>query len=345
MTSIFIARIKLWRVAFTIAIVVSVYPVMESAGLAKGAQQDKQPSATTPGQTTPVQIDNDPQLPVVITEAQAEVGEPYDISARFPFPPFLRVPLKERMKRIVMFTMKLKNQGDRPVTGLKFAIQSPLFGNSSIGTQGKNSSLEANEEVVITFGSSVDDREDVLALVRNMRLKPLEVSYESEPSIYDKYVSQSLSLDGQNIESGRQINVVAFHELKKFTPKDSDGTNKLRLIRAEPPKHDPNSDRLMDAMESVYEMSESLRPNILYKEKAEYTPEARANKVRGTVVLNVIFGADGSIRVLRVVSGLPHGLAGQALKAAQRVRFEPAVKDGKPVDVRGNLEFSFDLDQ
>ncbi|HEY6400726.1 MAG TPA: energy transducer TonB [Blastocatellia bacterium] len=98
-------------------------------------------------------------------------------------------------------------------------------------------------------------------------------------------------------------------------------------------------------MESVYQMSESLKPTIIKKEKAEYTPEARANKVRGTVVLNVIFEADGSIRVLRVVSGLPHGLTGQALKAAQRVQFKPAVKDGKPVDVRGDLEFSFDLDQ
>jgi TonB family protein len=100
-----------------------------------------------------------------------------------------------------------------------------------------------------------------------------------------------------------------------------------------------------DVMESVYEMSETLRPTILYREKVVYTPEALANKVRGTVVLNVIFGADGDIRVLRVVRGLPHGLTGQALKAAQRVRFEPAVKDGKPVDVRGDMEFSFDLDQ
>jgi TonB family protein len=102
---------------------------------------------------------------------------------------------------------------------------------------------------------------------------------------------------------------------------------------------------MMDAAESVYELSEALKPTILKKEKAEYTPEARANKVRGAVILNVIFGADGSIRVLRVVRGLPHGLTGQALKAAQRVQFEPAVKDGKPVDVRGDLEFSFDLDQ
>jgi TonB family protein len=250
------------------------------------------------------------------------------------------------MQRMLWVTLKLKNQGDRPVNGLKFAIQSPLFGNSSGGLQGKKSSLEANEEVTITSGGSVDDREDFLDFVPNIRIKPLEVSYESETSVYDTYVSQAFSGARQNLNSeGMQINVVAFHELKKFTPNGGDGTNRLRLIRAELPKHSPHSDRMMDTLESVYEMSEALKPTILNKGKAEYTLEARANKVRGTVVLNVIFGADGDIRVLRVVRGLPHGLTGQALKAAQRVRFEPAVKDGKPVDVRGDLEFSFDLDQ
>ena len=338
MTSIFLERVKLRLAALTVAIVVSVYPALGAAGLATGTQYDKPPSVTTP-----VQVDNDPRLPVVITEARVGVGEPFDITARFPFP-FPSSPTP-RMQRNLWFTLKLKNQGDRPVTGFKFAIQSPLFPISSSGTQGKKSSLEANEEVTITCGSSVDDRGDFFDLVTNIRLKPLEVSYESETSVYDTYVSQSFSSARQDLKSGMQINVVAFHELKKFRPKGGDGTNGLRLIRANPPSPNPTSDRMMDAIESVYVMSETLKPTILKKERAEYTPEARANKVRGTVVLNVIFGADGSIRVLRVVSGLLHGLTGQALKAAQRVQFEPAVKDGKLVDVRGDLEFSFDLDQ
>jgi TonB family protein len=308
-----------------------------AAGLATGTQQDKRPTVITP-----VQVDNDSRLPVVITEAQVGVGEPFDITARLPFP-FSTRPM---MKRMLTFTLKIKNQGERPVTSLKFAIQSPLLGNSAGGRQGKESSLMGNEEVSITFGSSVDDREDVLDLVRNMRIKPLEVSYDSETSLYDTFVSQRLNGGMQNLNSeGMEINLVAFHKLKKLTPNDGGGTNRVRLIRADPPKHSPTADGMLDVRESVYVMSETLKPTILKKEKAEYTPEARANKVRGTVVLNVIFGADGSIRVLRVVSGLPHGLTGQAHKAAQRVQFEPAVKDGKPVDVRGDLEFSFDLDQ
>jgi TonB family protein len=95
--------------------------------------------------------------------------------------------------------------------------------------------------------------------------------------------------------------------------------------------------------ETVYEMSASLRPTITYKELADYTPEAREKQVEGTVVLSVLFGSNGKIGAIRVVSGLPYGLTEKAIEAARRIRFEPAMKDGKPVSVRGNLEFGFGL--
>ena len=94
---------------------------------------------------------------------------------------------------------------------------------------------------------------------------------------------------------------------------------------------------------SVEPMTASLRPTILYKEKAKYTEEARQNKVQGTVVLNVVFTADGRITNIKVVRGLPDGLTEKAIEAAQKIRFQPAVKAGQPVSVRGNLEFTFNL--
>ena len=94
---------------------------------------------------------------------------------------------------------------------------------------------------------------------------------------------------------------------------------------------------------TVEPMSASLRPTIIYKEKAKYTEEARQNKIQGTVVLNVVFTADGRITNIRVVRGLPDGLTEKAIEAAQRIRFNPAVRSGQPVSVRGNLEFTFNL--
>jgi TonB family protein len=101
--------------------------------------------------------------------------------------------------------------------------------------------------------------------------------------------------------------------------------------------------KVEQADEIVEQMSASLRPTITYKEQADYTQEAREKQIEGTVILNVLFGADGKIKAIRVVSGLPYGLTEEAIKAARMIRYEPAMKDGKPVNVRGNLEFGFRL--
>jgi TonB family protein len=94
---------------------------------------------------------------------------------------------------------------------------------------------------------------------------------------------------------------------------------------------------------SVEPMSASVRPRILYQEKAKYTEEARQNKVQGTVMLSVVFTADARIENIRVVRGLPDGLTEKAIEAAKKIRFQPAVKNGQAVSVRGTLEFSFNL--
>ena len=95
----------------------------------------------------------------------------------------------------------------------------------------------------------------------------------------------------------------------------------------------------------IQPMDASLRPTILYREKAKYTQEAKDNKVEGTVVLSVVFGADSQIGDIRVIRGLPHGLTQKAIEATSKIRFEPAMKEGQPVSVRGNIEFTFSLDK
>jgi TonB family protein len=94
---------------------------------------------------------------------------------------------------------------------------------------------------------------------------------------------------------------------------------------------------------SIQPMTASLRPTITYKEKAQYTQEAKDNNVEGTVVLNAVFGVDGQIGEIEVIRGLPYGLTESAIEAAKKIRFNPAQKDGQPAPVRGNLEFSFNL--
>ncbi len=93
----------------------------------------------------------------------------------------------------------------------------------------------------------------------------------------------------------------------------------------------------------VYAPTRDMRPTILYKERAKYTEEARQNKIQGTVVLSLIFGADGRIYDVRVVRSLPSGLTEESIAASQKIRFNPAVRDGRPVSVRMQLEYNFTL--
>jgi TonB family protein len=106
----------------------------------------------------------------------------------------------------------------------------------------------------------------------------------------------------------------------------------------------PGTGKPIDQQTSV-QSSLNLRPTVLYKEKARYTDEARRNGVQGTVFLSVIFDADGTVTSIKVLRGLPDGLNEKAIEAAKKIRFRPAIRNGQPVSVRGNLEFSFNLDR
>ncbi len=65
-----------------------------------------------------------------------------------------------------------------------------------------------------------------------------------------------------------------------------------------------------------------------------YTDDARQAGVEGTVVLDLVVGADGATHDIQVVSGLPHGLTEAAIAALRTCRFSPGEKDGQPVAVR-----------
>jgi TonB family C-terminal domain len=94
---------------------------------------------------------------------------------------------------------------------------------------------------------------------------------------------------------------------------------------------------------SVLTMDRESRPTILYQEKAKYTETARQHKAQGSVVLSVVFDANEKITGVRIIRDLPYCLTAQALIAAQKIKFKPAMKNGEPVSVRSMLEFTFNL--
>src|SRR3984893_10919310 len=84
-------------------------------------------------------------------------------------------------------------------------------------------------------------------------------------------------------------------------------------------------------------------PRVVYQPDPEYSEEARKAKYQGTCVLWLVVGPDGKPRDIRVARSLGLGLDEKAIEAVKTWKFEPAMKDGKPVAVQINVEVSFRL--
>jgi periplasmic protein TonB len=84
-------------------------------------------------------------------------------------------------------------------------------------------------------------------------------------------------------------------------------------------------------------------PKAVYSPDPEYSEEARKAKFTGTCVLWLVVGPDGRPRDIRIARSLGLGLDEKAIEAVKSWKFEPAMKDGKPVAVQINVEVSFRL--
>ena len=85
------------------------------------------------------------------------------------------------------------------------------------------------------------------------------------------------------------------------------------------------------------------RPVIISLVKPSYTKTARDNKVTGSVVMRVLVGADGIVKDVRIVRGLPDGLNEEAVKSMYGTRFKPATRNGQPIDFWITSEATFNL--
>jgi TonB family protein len=85
------------------------------------------------------------------------------------------------------------------------------------------------------------------------------------------------------------------------------------------------------------------RLEIKAKPKPSYTKEARRNGIQGFVALKVLFSGRGKIARMRILKGLPAGLTENAIRAACKIEFKPAIKGGQPVGQWLTVEYVFRL--
>jgi TonB family protein len=82
---------------------------------------------------------------------------------------------------------------------------------------------------------------------------------------------------------------------------------------------------------------------ITFKPKPDYTDDGRKEKINGEVRLEVLFKSDGQVHVIRVLQGLGYGLDEQAVKAAEKIKFKPALHEGQPIDSMAQVHIIFEL--
>jgi TonB family protein len=82
-------------------------------------------------------------------------------------------------------------------------------------------------------------------------------------------------------------------------------------------------------------------PRAVYAPDPDYSAEALDLKYEGFCVLSVVVDSNGRPRDIKIVQELGHGLDEKAVDAVKEWKFEPAMKDGKPVAVQMYVQVQF----
>ena len=84
-------------------------------------------------------------------------------------------------------------------------------------------------------------------------------------------------------------------------------------------------------------------PEVIHSVDPEFTPQARAADLQGTVSIQLIVDAQGNPQDVHVVKHLGMGLDQKAIEAVRQYRFRPAMYQGHPVAVQMIVDVAFHL--
>ena len=99
-----------------------------------------------------------------------------------------------------------------------------------------------------------------------------------------------------------------------------------------------------DGRAGALALNGSIDPPVkIFSPRPSYTEEARRAGIQGVVILEAVVDADGSVRNVKVLKGLPLGLDQSAADAVMTWKYQPAMMEGKPVPVYFTFTISFSL--
>ncbi|MDQ3907952.1 MAG: energy transducer TonB [Acidobacteriota bacterium] len=157
-------------------------------------------------------------------------------------------------------------------------------------------------------------------------------------------LSASLPLPEERAAAGRRMEEAA-QSLEKFLALSRGAADyafwqqQLSALRAQ-----GEALRAPDAARAVFFFKEiTTRAAVTNKREPLYTEEARHTQTFGSVRVQMILSADGSVQHPLAINCLPNGLTESAVEAARTIQFTPATKDGRTVSQFVTVVYNFNV--
>lgn len=145
---------------------------------------------------------------------------------------------------------------------------------------------------------------------------------EEEREVFRDRKFYSLTLNMPNLNSAGGSWIIRFAELKQNAPANT-------------------SSGAMSGSSPTSVASDLSAPSATRKVDPAYPLELRRQNVEGTVILFAVIHADGTVGSVRVLRGVDDRLDQYASDAVSRWQFQPATKNGAPVDVEATFQIPF----
>jgi TonB family protein len=84
-------------------------------------------------------------------------------------------------------------------------------------------------------------------------------------------------------------------------------------------------------------------PVLIHSVEPQFSQEARAAKISGNVLVNLVVDQNGIPTNVRIVRGIGHGLDEKSVEAVRKYRFKPSMEHGQPVPVEIDLLVNFQI--
>jgi TonB family protein len=169
------------------------------------------------------------------------------------------------------------------------------------------------------------------------------VKFRDVDAVLDFYVTNNRAYI-LHVVGGDESNPSVKHFLESFTMLDAGAADDSTAIEIKPAsKKSPPIDAPPDSGPVYSTRDVDRKAVIIIRPEPQYSEEARASRVSGTVVLKAVLSSSGKVGVIEATKSLPRGLTEKAMEAARQIKFIPAIKDGKFVSQTIQVEYNFSV--